>query len=99
MSFIHVKSLLMPAATRVGISHEAKAALVVRAANNILGDKFGNAPVGSAPRVMSLAHGVLTISCSSSAQAAAIRLREQEFLRMLEERFGHGVIESFRFIS
>lgn len=99
MSFIHVRSLLHSAVARAGIGEQARAAMIIKAAQSLLEKNFSNALANSSPRVVTLSHGVLTISCSSSSQAAAIRLREQEFLLILEERFGHGVIESFRFIS
>lgn len=99
MSFIHIRSLLKNSLSRAGIAEPAQASLVVHQAQRILDKFFSDEPRFTRPLVKTLHDGLLTIACTSSVQAAALRLREREILSMLEEQFGRGKVESLRFIS
>ncbi len=71
---------------------------VVELAQEILIDILGK-EVGSHARPLFLKNRTLTVSCSSSAVAQEIRLRQLEIVSKLNEKVGKSEVDRIRYLA
>lgn len=73
------------------------AGLVLEYFQKILIDQLGEQAVGQI-QAISLKNKMLTIACLNSSAASEVRLREDQLLSLINEKFGNDTVNSFKFM-
>lgn len=96
--FIEIGEVISKKFGKSGLAKSVTAALVCDEFNKIILEIWGDKMENMA-QAMYLKDKVLSVACLSSVVAQEIKMKEEELLGKLNNKFGSGVVEGLRLLS
>ena len=98
MSFTTISDVLSKRTNQPGLAKQVTAALVCEEFDKLMLKTWGD-KITNMAKTMYLKDNILTIACLSSTIAQELKLREQELIKQINNKFGNDVVQRLRFLS
>lgn len=98
MAFTPISKLISKKFGQSPLAKQVTAAMVCDEFNRLILDKWGE-KIKDTARAMYLKDKILTVACLSPVVAQEIKMKEEELLKELKEKFGDGVVERLRLLT